>query len=145
MFSDVNPRTSSKIAVATDNGRNIAGHVGRCKSFLIFETNGKEIVNKEVRENSLTHHRQHQEEHRHEGHNHDEGHRQHSHPNLIEGLKDCEALIFNHGGWRLIEDLKSHNITPVLTDEKLAEEAVLKYLKGELIVNEDNVCSGHHH
>jgi len=147
MFSEVSSRTAGKIAVATDNGQNIAGHVGRCKSFLIFETNGKEIIKKEVRENSFTHHRQQHDEHNHEGHhhNHDEGHQQHSHQNLINGLKDCDVLIFNHGGWRLIEDIKAHNITPILTDEKLAEDAVLKYLKGELINNEENVCSGHHH
>jgi predicted Fe-Mo cluster-binding NifX family protein len=139
MFNEVSPRTPGKIAVATDDSRNIAGHVGRCKSFLIFETNGKEIVNKEVRENIFTHHHQHQEEH-----NHGE-HHQHGHQTLIDGLKDCEVLIFNHGGWRLIEDIKAHNITPILTDEKLAEDAVLKYLKGELINNEENVCRGHHH
>ncbi len=138
MFSEVSPRTSGKIAVATDNGRNIAGHVGRCKSFLIFETNGKEIVNREVRENSFTHHRQHHEEHNHEGHHH-------NHQNLIDGLKDCNVLIFNHGGWRLIEDIKAHNITPILTNETIAEEAVKKYLNGELINIEENVCAGHHH
>ena len=126
-----------KIAVATNDNQLIAGHVGRCKAFIVYETEGLKTLNKTIRINSLTHH---SEEHQHQG----EGHG-HSHHNLIEGLKDCETLIFNHGGWRLIEDLKAHNITPILTDEKLADEAVQKYLTGDLIINEENVCRGHNH
>ncbi|MFZ2323583.1 MAG: NifB/NifX family molybdenum-iron cluster-binding protein [Ignavibacteriaceae bacterium] len=129
-----------KIAVATDDNQTVAGHVGRCGTFIVFETDESKILNKEIRENSFTHHKQLEE------HNEEHGqHRGHNHHSLIDGLKDCAALIFNHGGWRLIEDLKAHNIIPVLTDEKLAEDAVSKYLKGELIINEGNVCQGHHH
>jgi hypothetical protein len=47
-------------------------------------------------------------------------------------LKDCDALIFNHGGWILINELQENNIIPLLTDEKIAETAVIKYLNGEL-------------
>lgn len=131
-----------KIAVATNDNLKVAGHVGRCKAFLVFETEEKKILNKVIRINSFTNHGQHG--HHHHEHNHGEGHG-HGHHNLIEGLKDCEVLIFNHGGWRLINDLKANNIEPVLTDEPIAEEAVLKYLKGELVINEENVCQGHQH
>ena len=134
-----------KIAVATDDNQKVAGHVGRCRAFIVFETNESQILNKEIRENSFTHHGHHHENGE-EHHNHGEGHgRGHDHHNLIDGLKDCQVLIFNHGGWRLIEDLKAHNITPVLTDERLAEDAVTKYIKGELVINDENVCQGHHH
>lgn len=126
-----------KIAVASNNGINVSGHVGRCKSFLIFETNGKEIIKTELRENTFTSHGEHH-------HSHHEG-QHHSHQNLIDGLKDSEVLIFNHGGWRLIEDLKANNITPILTNETIAEEAVIKYLKGELQNIEENSCAGHNH
>ena len=131
-----------KIAVATNDNLKVAGHVGRCKAFLVFETEEKKILNKVIRINSFTNHGQHG--HHHHEHNHGEGHG-HGHHNLVEGLKDCEVLIFNHGGWRLINDLKANNIEPVLTDEPIAEEAVLKYLKGELVINEENVCQGHQH
>jgi len=132
-----------KIAVATNDNRTVAGHVGRCKAFIVYETEGSKTINKVVRINSFTHHGQHldnkEEHHQHPS----EGQGYHNHHNLIEGLKDCEVLIFNHGGWRLIEDLKAHNIKPILTDEKLTEDAVQKYLAGDLIVNEENACSGH--
>ncbi|MDY0081795.1 MAG: NifB/NifX family molybdenum-iron cluster-binding protein [Ignavibacteriaceae bacterium] len=131
-----------KIAVVTDNELNVAGHAGRCRVFLVFETENKKIINKEVRINTFTHHRQHG--HNQHEHHHGEGHN-HSHNALIDGLKDCEVLIFNHGGRRLVDDLKTNNIKPILTDEELAEDAVLKYLDGTLVINEDNVCQGHHH
>ena len=133
-----------KIAVATNNNQTVAGHVGKCKTFLIYETDGSKITHKITRINSFTNHGLHSNQDQ-EHHNHGKGQGHHDHHNLIEGLKDCEALIFNHGGWRLIEDLKTHNIVPVLTDEKYAEDAVLKYLKGELSIKEENVCSGHNH
>jgi predicted Fe-Mo cluster-binding NifX family protein len=132
-----------KIAVATNDNQTVAGHVGRCNAFLVFETHESKILKKEIRENSFTHHKQHHDDDREHQHHHGGGH-ENAHHGLVDGLNDCEALIFNHGGWRLIEDLKAHNIKPILTDEKLAENAVLKYLNGELIVNEDNVCNDHH-
>jgi predicted Fe-Mo cluster-binding NifX family protein len=130
-----------KIAVATNDGSKVAGHIGRVKSFLKFEIDGKNIVGKELIENSFTHHGRNGENH---AHHHGEG-MHHGHENLIEGLKDCKALIFNNGGWRIINDLKENNIIPLLTDERDAESAVKKYLDGELVINEENVCQGEHH
>lgn len=140
MLNEKNSQSTGKIAVATNDNLKVAGHVGRCRSFLIFDTEDKKIINKMTRINSFTHHGQ-------QDHNHQELHQGggHGHHNLIDGLKDCEVLIFNHGGWRLIEDLKANNIKPVLTDEVMAEDAVQKYLDGTLVINEDNVCQGHHH
>lgn len=126
-----------KIAVASDNLTTVTGHVGRCNGFLIFTIENDAIVAKEYRENIFTNHRM----QNHENH-HGEKH-SHGHHGLIDGLSDCNALIFNHGGMRLIEDLKANNITPLITDEVNAESAVLKYISGELTINEENVCHGH--
>ena len=129
-----------KIAVATNDNVKVAGHVGRCKAFIVFDIEEKKIKDKIVRINSFTNHGNHVQ-HNHE-HHHGEGH---GHQRIIEGLGDCDVLIFNHGGWRLIEDLKANNITPILTDEIFAESAVQKYIDGTLAINEDNVCEGHNH
>ncbi len=67
----------------------------------------------------------------------------HNHNNLINGLKDCEVVIFNAGGWRIIEDLKANNIIPFLTEERIADEAAQKYINGELIETENNACNHH--
>lgn len=133
-----------KIAVATNDNQKVAGHVGRCKAFLVFETSDSKITDKVIRINSFTNHGNHHD-HNSEHHQHGEGHGQHNHHNLIDGLKDCDVLIFNHGGWHLIEDLKANNIKPILTNEDIAEDAVLKYLSGDLVVSKENVCSGHQH
>lgn len=143
-MNEINIKSSKKIAVATDDSKTVAGHVGRCQAFLIFETDGVKVLNREIRENRFTHHRQNENNENEHAHHHGVGHA-HGHQNLVDGLKDCEAIIFSHGGWRLIEDLKTNNITPILTDEKIADDAVLKYLKGELVINDENVCQGHQH
>lgn len=136
---------SVKIAVATNDNQKVAGHVGRCNAFLVFKTDGSKILDKVIRINSFTNHGKHHDHNEELHHHHGEGHGQHNHHNLIDGLKDCRALIFNHGGWRLIEDLRSHNIEPILTNEVFAEDAVLKYLNGTLEISKENVCQGHKH
>ena len=127
-----------KIAIASNDLKHVTGHLGRCKSFIIYNAESGKITGKEIRQNTFTHHSQgnHGEQHHHE---HGEGHH-HSHAALVDALKDCEALIFQSGGWRVIEDLKAGNIVPFLTDERMADEAAEKYLKGELSQKEDNTC-----
>ena len=128
-----------KIAVASDDKITVTGHIGRCNGFIIFNVDDNKIAAIEYRENLFTHHRMQQHAHEYSEAN------RHGHNQLIQGLSDCSALIFNHGGMRLIEDLKANNILPVMTDEENAETAVIKYLGGELVVNEENVCKGHGH
>ncbi len=49
------------IAVASDDKVHVSGHIGRCKSFIVFKTDKEKILNKEIRENVFTnHHRGHQ-------------------------------------------------------------------------------------
>ncbi len=131
-----------KIAVASNNQQTVSGHVGKCRGFLIYEIENNSILNKNYLENTFTHHRMNQGEDHHHEHNHAEGHG-HGHQNLMDALKGCEALIFQSGGWRMIEDLKVNNIKPVLTDEKFSDDAVTKYLKGELLEKEDGACHAH--
>lgn len=129
-----------KIAVATNDLKKITGHIGRCKSFMIYEINEKTIVSKELRTNTFTNHGQ-KEMHSH-NHQHGEG-AGHHHTNLIEGLKDCSYLISSGGGWRVVEDLKAHNITTIFTDEELIDTAVEKFMNGELQNDDELVCNHH--
>lgn len=130
-----------KIAVASDNQINVTGHLGRCRGFLVYEIEEDEVVKKEYRENVFTNHwrkgNEEHHEHRH-GHGHGTGHAR-----LVNGLKDCKTIIFSSGGWRVIDDLTASGIKPFVTDESIADDAINKYLKGELIEKEDGAC--HHH
>lgn len=101
-----------KIAVATNNKKTVVGHVGRCKGFLVYEIEEQKINRIELRENTFTHHAQGEHHHEHR----DGGHR---HGRLVEGLGDCNYLIFKSGGWRMIENLQENNIEPILTNENL--------------------------
>ncbi len=129
-----------KIAVASNNQVKVSGHLGRVKSFLIYEIENSQIIKKEVRPNTFTHHVQHNHQHEemHQEHVHGEG--AHSHAELIDALKDCSHIIFQSGGWRVIEDLKANNITPVLTDEVEADVAVEKFINGTLLQKEESGC-----
>jgi predicted Fe-Mo cluster-binding NifX family protein len=129
-----------KIAVATNDQQRVTGHIGRCRSFMVFELENGTILGKELRNNTFTSHGS-KEAHHHD-HNHGEG-AGHHHTRLIEGLKDCTYLISSGGGWRVVEDLKANNITTLFTDEVFIEAAMEKYLKGELKNNADLVCRAH--
>jgi len=131
-----------KIAVATNDQKRVTGHIGRCRAFMIYEIDGDKIMNKELRENNFTNHRREGVHHHHsEGVSHSgQGHGRHSHEHLVNGLKDCTYLISSGGGWRVVEDLKQHNITTLFTDVEQIEDAVNKFINGELKNESDLVC-----
>ncbi len=124
-----------KIAIATNNQKTVTGHIGKCKAFMVYEIEGERILNKEFRENLFTNHRM--SNHNHQNHSEGGGH---SHAHLIDGLKDCSCLISKGGGWRVVEDLKQHNIMTLFTDVELIEDAVNKFIKGELKNETELVC-----
>jgi predicted Fe-Mo cluster-binding NifX family protein len=127
-----------KIAIATNDQHRVTGHIGRCRAFMIYEIDGEKIISKELRENNFTNHRR-GGEHHHQGENGG-----HSHTHLIEGLKDCSYLISSGSGWRVVEDLKQHNIITLFTDIEMIEDAVNKFINGEL-KNETNLVCDHNH
>lgn len=126
-----------KIAVASNNEKNIAGHVGKCKGFLVYHVDENKIIKIELRKNTFTSHGQ--QDH---GHQHHSGHGRggHGHGWIAECLKDCDVLIFKSGGWRMIDNLQESNIKPAITDERFADDAVNNYLKGELEEKELTGC-----
>lgn len=134
---------TGKVAIATNDQKTVTGHIGRCRSFTVVDIkDGKEIA-RESRENTFTHHRMAHEHEQHHHHGHGEG--QHSHEGLISGLRDCNYLISSGGGWRVVEDLKKNNIETLFTDVRLIDEAVSKFIHGELSNLEDLTCRDHNH
>ena len=135
MTNDLKAVFSGKIAVATNNQKNVTGHIGKCKFFEVYEIACGKIISRELRENDFTNHRM-----KHHQHHHGEigGH---NHAHLIEGLKDCKYLISNGGGWRVVEDLKRYNINTIFTNENLIEDTLSKFLAGELENDNELTCS----
>ncbi len=135
-----------KIAVPSDDGVSIAGHFGRCASFIVFETDESKVMGKEVRANGQGggHHG---ECHGAEGHGHDHGHSHghgHNHASMAEVLQDCEAILCRGMGWRAAEALQATGIQPLMVQTDLpAQEAVEAYLAGALATG-DGFCRCHH-
>ena len=140
MPTEVKSQFKGKIAIATNDQHRVTGHIGRCRAFMVYEIDGDKIVNKELRENNFTNHRR-GGEHQH---SHGEG-GEHRHTHLIEGLIDCRYLISSGGGWRVVEDLKQHNILTLFTDVEIIEDAVNMFIKGELKNETDLVCNHSDH
>ena len=136
-LSKIRTNFSGKIAIATNDQKRVTGHIGKCRSFMIYELDNNKIINKELRENVFTHHRMMQHDH-HQHHGEGE---EHSHSHLIEGLKDCTYLISKGGGWRVVEDLRQHNIQTIFSDVELIDDAVNQFIKGELLNNPDLACN----
>jgi predicted Fe-Mo cluster-binding NifX family protein len=128
-----------KIAIASDDQKIIAQHIGRSNGFVIFEIEDNKIKNKEYRLNTFTRHAQGQcQIEKGANHNFD----QHSH--LLEALSDCQVIISQGMGYRIQKDLVSNNIQPLVTSQKDVEKALGLYLEGKIIDESDNLyCSGH--
>lgn len=131
------------IAVASDDFSTVAGHVGRCAGFLIFNVENGEVLNIEERENSFTNHSLggHENSMTEHKHQHGKGHRNgDGHKRLVEGLKDCEYLISHGMGKRLVDELKTFGITPLVTNELNAKLAALKLEQGNLEMVDSLIC-----
>jgi len=131
-----------KIAVASDNGILLTGHIGRCNMFLVYETIKDNIIGSEKRINNFTLHKTDGHTHNHGGNEHN--HQVHSHSALVKGLQDCSYLICSSCGPGLVNDLMSSGIKIILTDEMEADEAVKLLIEGRLEDNPEKVCKGHH-
>jgi len=120
-----------KIALATGNYKNVVGHPGKCKGFIVFEIKDGKITNKEKRENSFQHGHDHNHSHNHE-HSHD--HNQHGHGTLgkpiAEMLQDCDYFIAKSMGQGFVNQLQNFSIKPaIVKDTNDAETAALQLVE----------------
>ena len=103
-----------KIAVASQNRREITDHTGRCRKFWIYEIENGTIAKKELLEFSK------------EQSFHD------SIPYEPSPLDDMQVLIAGGMGTGLIRRLENMGIEPLITTETNPDKAVEDYLNGTL-------------
>lgn len=114
-----------KIAIASQDGREVSGHLGHCPRFLVYKVEEGKIQHSETR--SL------------------EGNGcQCQHGTLFNLLGDCQCIISGGMGQGLFAMLQERGIEPVMTDETLAEVALTKYLAGTLSRHAGHSCNCHH-
>jgi predicted Fe-Mo cluster-binding NifX family protein len=109
-------KSKMKIAVASQNRREITDHTGRCRKFWIYEIEFKTIVNKELLELAK------------EQCFHD------SSPNEPSPLGNVQVLIAGGMGTGLVRRLENWGIKALITTETDPDKAVEDYLQGTLVI-----------
>jgi len=117
-----------RIAVSTQDGVSICGHLGRCKSFIIYETDNGAVAKKElVRIGGVC-----------PGHGHDAHEAGHSHN--VSPFEGCQAVITQGMGQGMLNALAGSGIRPVITRLSDPDEAVRQYLGGSLPESVTSSC-----
>ncbi len=124
-----------KIAIASDDGKHIASHIGRAKGFVIVELEGKTIKTQEYRPNTFTGHAR--------GLEH-APHAQDRHGPLLNALNDCQVVISHGMGRRIYEDLKHAGFEVFMTNETEIQKVLELYLNGKLIHQPELACTHAH-
>lgn len=115
-----------KIAVATQGETKITGHTGKCRSFLVYDTDQTAISDKTrlLLTQDQTFHA--------------------SSPQQPHLLDDVQVIICGSVGRGLLQRLNDKGIATIVTQELDPDVAVQSYLAGTL-VEEDPLTSHHHH
>jgi len=129
-----------RIAVTTEDGKSISGHLGRCRQFIVYEVEDRAVKTRSLLDNRFTAHAL-EGEHCHgdePGHVPGLGH--HSHAGILDALSGCDVLITRGMGRRIAEDLRAAGIDAFITVQSEADSAVNAYLEGELENFSGNAC-----
>lgn len=124
-----------KIAAITEEGKTISRHFGRAPYYLVITIQDKKIVDSELR-NKPGHAQFHEEEHNHARTEERHGFgpaADHRHGRMAETIADCEAVLCRGMGMGAYENMKAHNIRPVVTDIANIEEAVVAFVSGQIV------------
>jgi predicted Fe-Mo cluster-binding NifX family protein len=120
------------IAIASDDGINIASHLGKTKGFVIFKVQDERIWEECYRENTFT------------GHARGLSGQEHGidrHGPILEALQDCKVVISHGMGRRIYDDLQQAGIEVFITDEMNAKDAAELYISNKLIDRPELGCN----
>ncbi len=124
-----------KVAVVTNDGKTTSRHFGRAPYYLVFTVEEGNIVEKEQRPKP-GHQEFAHEDHEHPEHDHLHGMDAHSadkHAQMLDPIRDCEAVIVRGMGTGAYLAVKQAQIRPFVTEVEDAEAAVHAYIDGTLV------------
>ena len=107
-----------KIAVASLNGQTVCGQPGRCRTFIVFDTDGFEVLERENIELS--------EDYVLQGFS----------PEKAHPLDKMDVVIASAIGEGLVNQLQQRDVIAVATSVKNAEEAAQRFLDGDLPIKD---------
>ena len=124
-----------KIAIITDDEKNISQHFGRAIYYAVLTIENGQIVQREMRE-KLSHKHVANESHEHTSES-DQWHgfdpaSQSLHGQMSQAITDCEALICGGMGAGAYESIRERGIRPIITDIEDIDTAALDYASGIL-------------
>jgi predicted Fe-Mo cluster-binding NifX family protein len=115
-----------RIAITSQNRKNITGHAGKCRKFWIVDVENSQVVNKELLELPIEQ----------AFHN--------SPPEQPHPLDDINILITGGMGPGLIRRLEYKGIQALVTSETDLEQAIQSLLQGTLKHEADKPHDHHH-
>lgn len=139
-----------RIAVASDDGRNVAAHTGRCGGFVVYDLADQAATRVEYRTNQYTAHALGECQGHHDdpngGHHHDDDPNaaHHSHGPVVAALADCAVLVTRGLGPRLIADLAARGVTTYVCAVESADEAATQFARGLLARAKSGGCCCRH-
>ena len=116
-----------KIAFVTEDGISISKHFGRAKNYLVVEIDGGSVKGRETRLKVGCSHSHGSAEEGASAYTEALKHRQMSDP-----INDCALVVSGGMGFGAYQSLILRGIRALVTDVDLIDDAVGKYLEGEL-------------
>ena len=112
-----------RVAVASDDGKTIASHLGRTRGFIVFDVMDGRVSGKTYLENDFT------------GHARGlvgAGHGLDRHGPILEALAGCRIVIAHGMGKGIFEDLGTAGVEAFIVDETDPEKAVNLFVEKRL-------------
>jgi predicted Fe-Mo cluster-binding NifX family protein len=112
------------IAVGTGDMASVCEHLARSSAFIVMEVEGDRVVSRITRERGTD--------------------ACGNHRSFVEMLAGCQAVLCGGIGQGAADSLAAHGIVPVVVAGKHSiEDAVTRYLSGNLATTTDRVCLCH--
>lgn len=126
-----------KIAVVTDDGKNISPHFGRATKYAVLTVEDNRIIAHDLRDKAGHRDFQHEESHDHQHHDDDRGrgfgkHSGEKHRLMFEAIPDCEIVLARGMGQGAYQGLQQNGIRPILTDIADIDIAVQAVIDGSI-------------
>ncbi len=135
-----------KIAIATNDRKEIAHRTGRAIEFAIYTIENNEIVEVEYKENLHHHHHDHEDDeehhrrhqgnghgkghgHRHHHHEHNEG--EHHHDEVVEALQGVDYLLYKALGKYMRKDMEDAKIKLQRTNNVKIDKIVEEFINNQ--------------
>lgn len=106
-----------RVAIPTNDRETIFPRTGKAKQFAIYDIDNKSVLFVEFRENPHKHAEDSEESHIH------------SHKDMVETLKDCNALLVKMAGQHLREDFKAARVALIKTEDTQLQCIANSYAK----------------